>query len=60
MVKNLDILILLKKGAIIHDKEKKKAIIQIANEYQNLVPERVYHALINWIPGYIDYNEYLG
>ncbi len=50
----------VEEGAIIHDKEKKKAIIQIANEYRNLVPERVYHALINWIPDYIDYNEYLG
>lgn len=47
----------VEEGAIVHDREKKKAIIQIANEYRDKVPKRVYNALINWIPDYIDYNK---
>lgn len=44
-------------AAIAHDKAKKKSVIEIANEYKEEIPEKVYNALLNWIPDYIDYNE---
>lgn len=47
----------VEEAAIAHNKEKKKVIIQIANEYKDQIPVRVYDALINWIPDYIDYSE---
>lgn len=47
----------VEEAAIVHNKEKKKVIIQIANEYKDQIPVRVYDALINWIPDYIDYSE---
>ena len=47
----------VEEAAIAHDKEKKKAVIEIANEYKDKIPDKVYQALINWIPDYIDYSE---
>ena len=47
----------VEEAAIAHDKEKKKAVIEIANEYKYKIPDKVYQALINWIPDYIDYSE---
>lgn len=46
----------IEEAAIAHDKAKKKAIIEIANEYKGSIPDRVYQALINWIPDYMEYN----
>ena len=48
----------LEEATIAHDKEKKKAIIKVAEEYKEVIPNKVYNALINWIPDYIDYSEY--
>lgn len=31
-----------------YEKEKRKAIIDIANEYKNKIPEKLYKALLNW------------
>ena len=45
-------------ATIIHDKKKKEVIIEVANKYKEKIPEKVYNALINWIPDYIDYSEY--
>ena len=47
----------VEEAAIAHDKEKKKAVIEVANEYKDKIPDKVYQALINWIPDYIDYSE---
>ena len=47
----------LEEAAIAHDKAKKKYVAEIANEYKGKIPDKVYQALINWIPDYIDYNE---
>lgn len=47
----------LEEAAIAHDKAKKEAVIEVANEYKDKIPDRVYQALINWIPDYIDYSE---
>ena len=55
---NLGIFDTVEKAAIAHDKKKKEVIIEIANEYKNQIPDKVYQALINWIPDYIDYSEY--
>lgn len=48
----------IEEAAIAHDKAKKKAVIEVANEYKDKIPDKVYRALINWIPDYIDYSEY--
>lgn len=48
----------VEEAAIAHDKAKKKAVIEVANEYKDKIPDKVYQALINWIPDYIDYSEY--
>lgn len=40
----------VEEAAVTHDNEKKKNIVQIANEYKNQVSEEVYQALINWTP----------
>ena len=37
---------------IAHDEEKQKAIVMIANEYKDKIPNRLYEALINWKPDY--------
>ncbi len=42
-------------AGIAHDKEKKKVIIDVANEYKDVIPEKVYNALLNWIPDCIEY-----
>lgn len=55
---NLGIFDTVEEAAIAHDKKKKEVIIEIANEYKNQIPDKVYQALINWIPDYIDYSEY--
>lgn len=55
---NLGIFDTVEEAAITHDKKKKEVIIEIANEYKNQIPDKVYQALINWIPDYIDYSEY--
>lgn len=55
--KSLGVFDTVEKAAITHDKAKKEAIIKIANEYKNSIPIKVYEALINWIPDYIDYSE---
>ena len=47
----------LEEAAIAHNKAKKKAVIEVANEYKDKIPDKVYQALINWIPDYIDYSE---
>ena len=47
----------LEEAAIAHDKAKKEAVIEVANEYKDKIPDKVYQALINWIPDYIDYSE---
>lgn len=47
----------IEEAAIAHDKAKKEAIIDVANEYRKQIPDKVYQALINWIPDYIDYSE---
>ena len=33
-----------------HDTEKKKALIELANEYKYKIPNKLYEALINWCP----------
>ena len=33
-----------------HDTEKKKALIELANEYKYKIPNKLYEALINWQP----------
>lgn len=48
----------VEEAAIAHDKAKKKAVTEVANEYKDKIPDRVYQALIDWIPDYIDYSEY--
>lgn len=35
-----------------HDAEKKKALKELANEYKDKVPNKLYEALINWQPDY--------
>ena len=40
---------------IAHDKAKKEAINRVADEYKKVIPDKVYQALINWIPDYIEY-----
>ena len=47
----------VEESAIAHDKAKKEAVTEVANEYKDKIPDRVYQALINWIPDYIDYSE---
>lgn len=42
----------LKQAVIAHDKEKQKAIIDIANEYREKIPSKLYNALMNWEPYY--------
>lgn len=41
-------------AGVAHDKSKKNAIINVANEYKGKIPDYVYLALINWIPDYIE------
>lgn len=36
-----------------HDIEKKNAIIRVANEYKDKIPDKVYNALINWKSSYM-------
>ena len=55
---NIGIFDTVEEAAIAHDKKKKEVIIEIANEYKEKIPEKIYNALINWIPDYIDYSEY--
>ena len=55
---NLGIFDTVEEAAIAHDNKKKEVIIEVANEYKEKIPEKVYNALINWIPDYIDYSEY--
>jgi hypothetical protein len=40
-------------AAIAHDTEKKKNIIKVANEYKNVIPNKLYESLINWSSNYI-------
>ena len=40
---------------IAHDEEKQKAIVVIANEYKDKIPNRLYEALISWKPDYQKY-----
>lgn len=40
-------------AAVAHDVEKKKKIIEVANEYKNIIPNKLYNALINWKSDYI-------
>lgn len=47
----------LEEATVAHDKEKKKAVNEVAEEYKEVIPDKVYQALINWIPDYIDYSE---
>lgn len=47
----------VEEAAIAHDKAKKEAVTEVANEYKDKIPDKVYQALINWIPDYIDYSE---
>ena len=47
----------IEEASIAHDKAKKKAVTEVANEYKDKIPDKVYQALINWIPDYIDYSE---
>ena len=35
-----------------HDMAKSEALIQIANEYKDKIPDNLYKALINWKPNY--------
>lgn len=42
----------LELAVIAHDEEKLKAIIEIANEYKDKIPSKLYEALINWKPDY--------
>lgn len=53
--KSLGIFDTVEQAAIQHDKVKKETIIQIANEYKDVIPDKLYQALINWIPDYIEY-----
>ena len=48
----------VEEAAIAHDKAKKEAVTEVANEYKDKIPDKVYQALINWIPDNIDYSEY--
>ena len=45
----------VEEAAVAHDKAKKQAINRIATEYREKIPQKVYEALINWIPDYIEY-----
>lgn len=40
----------IEKAAIAHDREKKNAIIKVANEYKGKIPEKLYDALLAWEP----------
>ena len=42
----------LELAVIAHDNRKLKALIQIANEYKDKIPSKLYEALINWKPNY--------
>ena len=42
----------IEEASIAHDKAKKIAITEIANEYKNDIPTQLYKALINWKPDY--------
>lgn len=42
----------LELAVIAHDEEKLKAIIEIANDYKDKIPGKLYEALINWKPDY--------
>lgn len=44
---------LIEDAAIAHDIEKKKTITEIAYDYKDKIPEKLYNALINWKTEYI-------
>lgn len=46
--KSLGSFVLLEDAIEAHDKAKRKAIINVANEYKDKIPTRVYEALINY------------
>lgn len=53
--KQIGIFNTIEEAAIAHDKAKKEAINRVADEYKKVIPDKVYQALINWIPDYIEY-----
>jgi len=38
----------LKEAVAVHTREKRKHIIQVAEEYKDRIPEKLYNALMNW------------
>lgn len=54
--KSIGVFETIEEAAIAHDKRKKEIIIDVANDYKDKIPEKVYNALINWIPDYIEYS----
>lgn len=45
----------VEEAAVAHDKAKKQAINRVAIEYKDKIPQKVYEALVNWIPDYVEY-----
>lgn len=43
----------IEEAVITHDKEKKKEILEVANEYKEIIPQRLYEALLNWNSDYL-------
>lgn len=42
----------IEEAVVAHDKAKKSAITEIANEYKEIIPKRLYDALVNWKSDY--------
>ena len=51
--KHIGVFDTVEEAAVAHDQVKKVTISQVANEYKNQIPNRVYKALIDWIPDYM-------
>lgn len=50
--KHLGVFDSIEDAVMAHDIAKSEALIQIANEYKDKIPSKLYEALINWKPNY--------
>ena len=50
--KHLGVFDSIEDAVMVHDMAKSEAVIQIANEYKDKIPSKLYEAMINWKPNY--------